>query len=123
MATSILPHNLREVAKALVVLIENEAASLDDLLKHIKGPDFPTAAEIITPAEEIRTIYDTGSGRIKMRARFRIEDEDIVYFALPYHASAEKIYEQIASQMAEKKLPMVSDIRDESDHEDPTRLW
>ncbi len=122
MATSILPHNLREVAKALVVLIENEAASLDDLLKHIKGPDFPTAAEIITPAEEIRTIYDTGSGRIKMRARFRIEDEDIVYFALPYHASAEKIYEQIASQMAEKKLPMVSDIRDESDHEDPTRL-
>jgi topoisomerase-4 subunit A len=122
MATSILPHNLREVAKALVALIENEAASLDDLLKHIKGPDFPTAAEIITPAEEIRTIYDTGSGRVKMRARFRIEDGDIVYFALPYHASAEKIYEQIASQMVEKKLPMISDIRDESDHEDPTRL-
>jgi topoisomerase-4 subunit A len=122
MATSILPHNLREVAKALVTLIENKAASLDDLLKHIKGPDFPTAAEIITPAEEIRAIYETGSGRIKMRARFRIEDGDIVYHALPYHASAEKIYEQITSQMAEKKLPMVSDIRDESDHEDPTRL-
>jgi topoisomerase-4 subunit A len=122
MATSILPHNIREVAKALVVLIENETASLDDLLKHIKGPDFPTAAEIITPVEEIRAIYETGAGRIKMRARFRIEEGDIVYYALPYHASAEKIHEQIASQMAEKKLPMVSDIRDESDHEDPTRL-
>jgi topoisomerase IV subunit A len=122
MATSILPHNLREVAKALVLLIENEAASLDELLRHIKGPDFPTAAEIITPAEDIKSIYETGSGRIKMRARFRIEDGDIVYYALPYHASAEKIHEQIAAQMADKKLPMVSDIRDESDHEDPTRL-
>lgn len=122
MATSILPHNLREVAKALVLLIEDGTASLDELLKHIKGPDFPTAAEIITPAKEIKTIYETGSGRIKMRARFRIEDGDIVYHALPYHASAEKIYEQIAAQMADKKLPMVSDIRDESDHEDPTRL-
>ncbi|MFU8770057.1 MAG: DNA topoisomerase IV subunit A, partial [Desulfotignum sp.] len=122
MATNILPHNLREVARALVLLIEDETASLDELLRHIKGPDFPTAAEIITPAEEIRSIYETGTGRIKMRARFRIEQGDIVYFALPYHASAEKIYEQIAAQMADKKLPMVSDIRDESDHEDPTRL-
>ncbi|WP_029725149.1 DNA topoisomerase IV subunit A [Desulfotignum balticum] len=122
MATSILPHNLREVAKALVLLIEDDTASLDELIKHIKGPDFPTAAEIITPAEDIRNIYETGLGRIKMRARFRIEDGDIVYHALPYHASAEKIYEQIATQMADKKLPMVSDIRDESDHEDPTRL-
>jgi topoisomerase-4 subunit A len=122
MATSILPHNLREVARALVALIEDDTVSLDDLLKHIKGPDFPTAAEIITPADEIKVIYESGSGRIKMRARFRIEDGDIVYHALPYHASAEKIYEQIASQMADRKLPMVSDIRDESDHEDPTRL-
>ena len=122
MATSILPHNLREVAKALIMLIEDGNTPLEALLKHIKGPDFPTEAEIITPAEEIRTIYETGNGRIKMRARFRIEDGDIVYFALPYHASAEKIHEQIAAQMEEKKLPMVSDIRDESDHEDPTRL-
>ena len=122
MATSILPHNLREVAKALIMLIQDGSTPLDALLKHIKGPDFPTEAEIITPAEEIRTIYQTGNGRIKMRARFRIEDGDIVYFALPYHASAEKIHEQIAAQMEEKKLPMVSDIRDESDHEDPTRL-
>ncbi len=105
MATSILPHNLREVAKALVVLIENEAASLDDLLKHIKGPDFPTAAEIITPAEEIRTIYDTGSGRIKMRARFRIEDEDIVYFALPYHASAEKSMNRSLPRWRKRNCP------------------
>jgi topoisomerase IV subunit A len=122
MATSILPHNLREVAKALVLLIEDENTSLNELLKHIKGPDFPTAAEIITPTEDIRSIYETGSGRIKMRARYRIEDGDIVYYALPFHASAEKIYEQIAAQMEAKKLPMVSDIRDESDHEDPTRL-
>ena len=122
MATNILPHNLREVAKALVLLIEDETASLDELLRHIKGPDFPTAAEIITPAEDIKSIYETGAGRIKMRARFRVEQGDIVYYALPYHASAEKIYEQIAAQMADKKLPMVSDIRDESDHEDPTRL-
>ena len=122
MATNILPHNLREVAKALILLIEDKNTHLDILLKHIKGPDFPTEAEIITPAKEIRTIYQTGNGRIKMRARFRIEQGDIVYFALPYHASAEKIHEQIASQMETKKLPMVSDIRDESDHEDPTRL-
>lgn len=122
MATSILPHNLREVAKALILLIEDKNTSVDILLKHIKGPDFPTEAEIITPAEEIRAIYQTGNGRIKMRARFRIEQGDIVYFALPYHASAEKIHEQIAAQIEAKKLPMVSDIRDESDHEDPTRL-
>jgi len=122
MATSILPHNLREVAKALIMLIEDENTPLEALRKHIKGPDFPTEAEIITPAEEIHAIYDTGNGRVKMRARYRIEDGDIVYFALPFHASAEKIHEQIAAQMAEKKLPMVSDIRDESDHEDPTRL-
>ncbi|MCF8112436.1 MAG: DNA topoisomerase IV subunit A [Desulfotignum sp.] len=122
MATSILPHNLREVAKALVMLIEHKDTPLNGLLKYIKGPDFPTAAEIITPARDIRSIYETGNGRIKMRARFRIEEGDIVYFALPYHTSAEKIYEQIAAQMEAKKLPMVSDIRDESDHEDPTRL-
>jgi topoisomerase IV subunit A len=122
MATSILPHNLREVAKALILLIEDANTPLDDLLRHIKGPDFPTQAEIITPAEDIRSIYETGNGRVKMRARFRIEQGDIVYFALPYHASAEKIHEQIAAQMEAKKLPMVSDIRDESDHEDPTRL-
>ncbi|MCG8616265.1 MAG: DNA topoisomerase IV subunit A [Desulfobacterales bacterium] len=122
MATSILPHNLREVAKALIHLIENEDADLKQICKFIKGPDFPTEAEIITPAEDIFKTYKTGKGRIKMRARYEVEDGDLVFNALPYHASAEKIFEQIASQMTAKKLPMVSDIRDESDHEDPTRL-
>jgi topoisomerase IV subunit A len=122
MATNILPHNLREVAKALIHLIDNENADLNIICKFIKGPDFPTNAEIITPVKEIKEIYQKGRGRIKMRAKFHIEDGEIIYTALPHHASTEKIHEQIAGQMDAKKLPMVSDIRDESDHEDPTRL-
>ncbi len=122
MATNILPHNLREVAKALIHLIDNENTTLDNICKFIKGPDFPTKAEIITSALEIKDIYKTGTGRVKMRAKFQVEDFEIVFTALPHHASVEKIYEQIASQMEAKKLPMVSDIRDESDHEEPTRL-
>ena len=122
MATSILPHNLREVAKSLIHLIDNENTSLDQICKFIKGPDFPTKAEIITPVSEIRDIYRTGKGRLKMRAKFHIEDSEIIFTALPHHASTEKIYEQIASQMEAKQLPMVNDIRDESDNEDPTRL-
>lgn len=122
MATQMLPHNLREVSKALIHLIENPDATLEDICKFIKGPDFPTNAEIITPPDEILSMYRNGKGRIRMRAKFDIEDGEIVFNALPFHASAEKIYEQIAAQMADKKLPMVSDIRDESDHEDPTRL-
>ncbi len=122
MATSILPHNLREVSKALIHLIDNENTNLDQVCKFIKGPDFPTEAEIITPFSEIKDMYRTGNGRIKMRAKFHVEDSEIIFTALPHHASTEKIYEQIASQMETKKLPMVSDIRDESDHEDPTRL-
>ncbi len=122
MATQMLPHNLREVAKALIHLIDNEDARLEDICKFIKGPDFPTKAEIITPVDEIVGMYRTGKGRVKMRAKFDIEDGEIVFSALPYHASTEKIYEQIAGQMAAKKLPMVSDIRDESDHEQPTRM-
>ena len=122
MATSIPPHNLREVAKALVTLIQDENATLSKVLRHIKGPDYPTNAEIITPVEDIRKMYKKGQGRIKMRATYTVEDGEIVFNALPFHASVEKIYEQIATQMTAKKLPMVSDIRDESDHEDPTRL-
>jgi topoisomerase-4 subunit A len=122
MATNILPHNLREVTKALIHLIDHEDADIDHLFKFIKGPDFPTQAEIITPHSEIQAAYRKGKGRIKMRAQFSIENGEIVFYALPHHASTEKIYEQIAAQMAAKKLPMVSDIRDESDHEDPTRL-
>jgi topoisomerase-4 subunit A len=122
MATSIPPHNLREVAKALIFLVENENADTKDLCNIVKGPDFPTHAEIITPATEIGDIYEKGKGRIKMRAQYIIEDGELVFTALPYHASTEKIYEQIAAQITAKKLPMVSDLRDESDHEDPTRL-
>ncbi len=122
MATSILPHNLREVGKALICLLENENSTLNDICRHIKGPDFPTRAEIITPSDEILQMYKTGSGKIRMRAVYEIEDGDIVYTALPHHASSEKIYEQIAAQMADKKLPMITEIRDESDHENPTRL-
>ncbi len=122
MATNILPHNLREVAKALIHLIDNDDADIDKICKFIKGPDFPTNAEIITPAREIKENYKKGRGKIKMRAKFHIEDNEIIYTALPHHASTEKIYEQIINQMDAKKLPMVSDIRDESDHEDPTRL-
>ncbi len=124
MATHILPHNLREVAKALIYLIDNDSddGDLDAVCKLIKGPDFPTDAEIITPADEIKEIYRTGRGRIKMRAKYQIEDGEIIFTALPYQASVEKIYEQVAGQMEVKKLPMVNDIRDESDHEAPTRL-
>jgi topoisomerase-4 subunit A len=122
MATSILPHNLREVANALVHLIDNEDASLNKICTFIKGPDFPTNAEIITPSSEIIDSYRTGNGRIKMRATYHVEDSEIIFTALPHHASTEKIYEQIAAQIEAKKLPMVSDLRDESDHENPTRL-
>ena len=122
MATSIPPHNLREVANALIHLIDNEESSVEKLCRFIKGPDFPTEAEIITPAHEILDMYQSGTGRIKMRARYHVEDSEIIFTALPHHASTEKIYEQIAAQMEDKKLPMISDIRDESDHEESTRL-
>lgn len=122
MATDILPHNLTEVGNALIHLLDHPGATLEDLLCHIKGPDFPTEAEIITPADEIKAMYETGNGRIKMRAKYKVENGEIVLTALPHHASGEKIIEQIAAQMEAKRLPMVVDIRDESDHEDPIRL-
>lgn len=122
MATSIPPHNLREVANALIFLVDNEEATVETLCRFIKGPDFPTEAEIITPEQEILEMYQSGTGKIKMRARYHVENGEIIFTALPYHSSAEKIYEQIAAQMESKKLPMISDIRDESDHEESTRL-
>ena len=122
MATDILPHNLTEVANACIHLLDHPDASLEDLMGHIKGPDFPTEAEIITPSSEIKEMYKTGNGRVKMRAKYEIQKGEIVLTALPYHASGEKIIEQIAAQMEAKRLPMVVDLRDESDHEDPTRL-
>ncbi|WDE00255.1 DNA topoisomerase IV subunit A [Thalassomonas actiniarum] len=122
MATDIPPHNVREVANACVHLIEQPKAEVADLLEHIQGPDYPTDAEIITPKAEIEKIYQTGRGSIKMRAVYEIEQGDIVITALPHQASGGKVLEQIAAQMQAKKLPMVVDLRDESDHENPTRL-
>ena len=122
MATDIPPHNLREVASACIHLLENPAASLSDLLLHIKGPDFPTAAEIISPRADIETLYQTGRGSIKARAVYHSEGSDVVITALPYQVSGAKVLEQIAAQMQKKKLPMVVDLRDESDHENPTRI-
>ncbi len=122
MATDIPPHNLREVANACVHLIENPDATVSELCHHIKGPDYPTEAEIITPKKEIRDMYKSGSGSIRMRAKYMVEDGCIVLTALPHQTSGSKILEQIAAQMNAKKLPMVEDLRDESDHENPTRL-
>lgn len=122
MSSDILPHNLREVADACIHLLDNPQASLDDLCQFIQGPDFPTSAEIITPKSQIRTVYETGIGSIKMRAVFTVEKQNIVITALPYQVSGAKVIEQIAAQMQQKKLPMVEDLRDESDHEHPTRI-
>ncbi|QCR35029.1 DNA topoisomerase IV subunit A [Nissabacter sp. SGAir0207] len=122
MATDIPPHNLREVAAAAVMLLEKPATGLDELLTHVQGPDFPTEAEIITPRDEIRKLYQTGRGSVRMRAVWKKEEGDVVITALPHQVSGAKVLEQIASQMRAKKLPMVEDLRDESDHENPTRL-
>ncbi|WP_218395644.1 DNA topoisomerase IV subunit A [Alteromonas lipotrueae] len=122
MATDIPPHNVRELAYACAMLLDNSKAELSDVLEHVNGPDYPTEAEVITPRADIRKLYETGRGSIKMRAVFHEENGDIVVTALPHQASGGKILEQIAGQMQAKKLPMVSDLRDESDHENPTRL-
>jgi len=122
MATDIPPHNLKEVASACVRLLESPKSTLEDLCQHIKGPDFPTEAEIITPKKDILEIYQTGRGGIRQRAVYEKEDGAIIITALPYQVSGNKILEQIAAQMVAKKLPMVEDLRDESDHENPTRL-
>jgi topoisomerase-4 subunit A len=122
MATDILPHNLREVARACTYLLDNPEASVARLCQKVKGPDFPTAAEIITPTADLKKIYETGRGSVKARAIYEVEDGDVVITALPYQVSGAKVLEQIAAQMQQKKLPMVSDLRDESDHENPTRF-
>jgi topoisomerase-4 subunit A len=122
MATDIPPHNLREVVSAAVHLLESPRSTVAELCEHIQGPDFPTDAEIITPRDDIRALYETGRGSLKMRAAWVIEDGAVVINALPYQVSGAKVLEQIAAQMQAKKLPMVADLRDESDHEHPTRL-
>ncbi|WP_461538126.1 DNA topoisomerase IV subunit A [Spongorhabdus nitratireducens] len=122
MATDIPPHNLKEVASACVHLLEKPAATIEDLCEHIKGPDFPTEAEIISSRADIIKMYKLGRGSVRMRAVWVKENGDIVINALPHQVSGAKILEQIADQMQKKKLPMVADLRDESDHENPTRL-
>ena len=122
MATDIPPHNLVEVAGACIHLLDKPHAPLEQLLEHIKGPDYPTEAEIITSADEIQKIYMIGGGSVKMRAKYEQEDGNIIITALPYQVSGAKLMEQIAAQMLAKKLPMIEDLRDESDHENQTRL-
>lgn len=122
MATDIPPHNVREIAAAACHLLDNPTASVPDLLQFVQGPDYPTDAEIITPRHELQSIYETGRGSVRMRAIYTQEDGDIVITALPHQTSGSKVLEQIAAQMNAKKLPMVSDLRDESDHESPTRI-
>lgn len=122
MATDVPPHNLREVVSAAIRLLDSPKSTLDELCEHIKAPDFPTEAEIITPLEEIRAMYETGRGALRMRAVWEKESGDLVINALPYQVSGSRVLEQIAQQMQARKLPMVADLRDESDHENPTRL-
>lgn len=122
MATDVPPHNLREVASACVRLLDEPKASIEQLCEHIQGPDYPTEAEIVTPRADILKMYESGRGSIRMRAVYRVEDGDIVVTALPHQVSGAKVLEQIAGQMQAKKLPMVADLRDESDHENPCRI-
>ena len=122
MATDIPPHNINEVADAAVLLLDNPKAGLDNVLNIIQGPDFPTEAEIISPKDDIRKMYETGRGSIKMRATWHKEDGEIIISALPHQSSPSKIIAQIAEQMTAKKLPMVEDIRDEADYENPVRI-
>ncbi|MFK5735804.1 MAG: DNA topoisomerase IV subunit A [Gammaproteobacteria bacterium] len=122
MATDVPPHNLREVASACVRLLDEPKATVEQLCEHIQGPDYPTEAEIITPRADLLKIYESGRGSIRMRAVYRVEDGDIVVTALPHQVSGAKVLEQIAAQMQAKKLPMVADLRDESDHENPCRI-
>jgi len=122
MATDIPPHNLREVAAAAIHLLEEPEATTAALMKHVRGPDLPTGAEIISPRAELKEFYDKGIGAFKARATWEIEEGNAVITAFPYQVSPTRVQEQIAEQMRGKKLPMVEDLRDESDHENPTRL-
>lgn len=122
MATDIPPHNVREVVNACAALLDNPQATLAELLQYVKGPDYPTDAEIISSPDDIAAVYSSGRGSIKMRGLYQVEEGDIVITALPHQTSGAKVLEQIAAQMQAKKLPMITDLRDESDHENPTRI-
>lgn len=122
MATDVPPHNLREVASACIHMLDNPGASVTDLMMHIRAPDYPTDAEIITPVADLERMYSTGKGSVRMRAVYKEEDGEIVVTSLPHQVSGSKVIEQIADQMLAKKLPMVADLRDESDHMNPCRI-
>ncbi len=122
MSTDIPPHNIKEVVSACVRLLDAPKSTVNDLCQHVLGPDYPTDAEIISTSEDISAIYETGSGQVRMRAVYETETEGVIITALPYQVSGSRILEQIAQQMSAKKLPMVEDLRDESDHENPVRL-
>ncbi|GGL97328.1 DNA topoisomerase 4 subunit A [Pseudomonas asuensis] len=122
MATDVPPHNLREVAAACIRLLDEPQATVVQLTEHVPGPDFPTEAEIVTPRADLLKLYETGRGSVRMRAVYRKEEGEVVITALPHQVSGAKVLEQIAAQMQAKKLPMVADLRDESDHENPTRI-
>src|SRR5579872_7298835 len=122
MATDIPPHNLREVVNALIHLLDHPNATLKEICEFVPAPDLPTEAEIITPRADLLDMYRTGNGSFRTRAVYAMEEDEIIITALPYQVSGAKVLEQIALQMQNKKLPLVSDLRDESDHENPTRL-
>lgn len=122
LATDIPSHNVREVVSACIALLDDPQLTTAGLCKHIAGPDFPTVAEIITPRKELRRMYDDGVGSVRMRAKWELEGSDIIVTALPFQVSPARVLQQIAQQMQARKLPMVEDLRDESDHENPTRL-
>ena len=122
MSTDVPPHNLKEITAALIRLLDEPDATLGDLMKHVKGPDFPTGGELVSSRADLVQIYKTGNGSLRLRARYEIEDGEIVINELPFQTSGAKVLEQIAAQMTAKKLPMMEDLRDESDHENPTRL-
>ena len=122
MATDVPPHNLLEVIAACIQLLEKPSTELDEIMKILPAPDYPTDAYIVSSKEDLRQMYETGHGSVKMRAGYVKEDGEIVVESLPYQTSGAKVITQIAAQMRNKKLPLVEDLRDESDHENPTRL-
>ena len=122
MATDVPPHNVGEIVSACVRLLDDPDATVADLFEHVRGPDYPTSAEIITPAAELRAMYESGTGSVRARATYAREGANIIVTALPHQVSPSKVIEQIAAQMRAKKLPWLEDIRDESDHANPVRI-
>src|SRR3546814_969404 len=121
MATDVPPHNLGEVVSACVRLLDDPDATVQDLCEHVRGPDYPTTAEVITPAADLLAMYETGNGSIRARATFEREGANIVITALPYQVSPSKVIEQLAAQLLAKKLPWLENIREHFTHANPVR--